>query len=213
MEVQGPLFLSFTDCSVWLCGGFSGCGRRGRPSRLSWAARRGELSSRRARALGARGSVIAALGLCPCDSQAELLPSMWHLPNPGIQPVSLHWHVDSFLLSPQGGRVQESYWTLSFFSFHGTQSISIFSMQKKILSWNTYCDPHGGILSALKLLTNSSYSLDLLWKQNATLKDNKSSGDNSNVTVCCSKFVFLNSQWVIWRQNQQCTVPRIWMLH
>ena len=61
------------------CGGFSCCG---------------------ARALGARASVVVARGLSSCGSRAlerrlsscgaraELLRGMWHLPGPGLEPVS-----------------------------------------------------------------------------------------------------------------------------
>ena len=68
-------------CSVWAshCGGFSCC---------------------RARALGARASVVVAHGLSSCGSralehrlsscgaQAQLLRGMWDLPGPGLEPVS-----------------------------------------------------------------------------------------------------------------------------
>ena len=92
---MGPgIFLHFIYLLTcfWPCGAFSAagtfsrCGSRGCSSRC-WAARRSELSHCRARALGTRGPVVAACGLSPCVSQAELLPSMWDLPRPGNQPV------------------------------------------------------------------------------------------------------------------------------
>ena len=42
----------------------------------------------RARALGARASVVVACGLSSCGARAYLLHSMWDLPGPGIEPMS-----------------------------------------------------------------------------------------------------------------------------
>ena len=38
--------------------------------------------------LGARASVDAAHGLSSCGTRASLLPGMWDLPGPGIEPMS-----------------------------------------------------------------------------------------------------------------------------
>ena len=48
------------------CGGFSCC---------------------RAHVLGARASVVVALGLSSCGARAQLLHGMWDLPGPGLEPV------------------------------------------------------------------------------------------------------------------------------
>ena len=60
----------------------------------------GRLSRCRARALGARASVVVAHGLSSCGSQAlerrlsscgartSLLHDMWDIPGPGLEPVS-----------------------------------------------------------------------------------------------------------------------------
>ena len=39
-------------------------------------------------ALGARASVVVALGLSSCGAQALLLRGMWDLPGPGLEPMS-----------------------------------------------------------------------------------------------------------------------------
>ena len=56
-------------CGAWTshCGGFPCC---------------------RARAPGARASVVVARGLSSCGAWAQLLRSMWDLPRSGIEPVS-----------------------------------------------------------------------------------------------------------------------------
>ena len=51
------------------------------------ASRRGGFSCR-ARALGARASVVEACELGSCGLQAQLLLSVWDLPGLGMEPVS-----------------------------------------------------------------------------------------------------------------------------
>ena len=48
----------------------------------------GGLSCCRARALGVRAPVVAALRLSSCGARAQLLRGMWDLPRPGLEPVS-----------------------------------------------------------------------------------------------------------------------------
>ena len=67
---------------------FSSCGKRG----LIFVAVRGPLIGVpslcfRARALGARASVVVARGLSSCGTWSYLLCGMWDPPGPGIEPV------------------------------------------------------------------------------------------------------------------------------
>ena len=63
-----------------MCGLLSGCGVRA--SHCSGFSRCG------AQALVAWASVVAAHGLSSCGAQVQLALSMWHLPSPGIEPMS-----------------------------------------------------------------------------------------------------------------------------
>ena len=80
-------------CSVWAshCGGFSFC---------------------RAWALGMWASVVVALRLNSCGTQAQLLRGMWDLPGPGLKPVSPAL-AGGFLTTAPPGKSQQS----PFFSF------------------------------------------------------------------------------------------------
>ena len=40
--------------------------------------------------------------LSSCEAQAGLLLGMWNLPQPGMEPMSLHWQLGSLQLSYQG---------------------------------------------------------------------------------------------------------------
>ena len=48
--------------------------------------------------LQSTGSVVAAGRLHSHGTWALLLQGVWNLPGPGIEPVSLHWQVDSYPL-------------------------------------------------------------------------------------------------------------------
>ena len=73
-------------CCTWA---FSSCGEWG----LLFIAVRGLLiavaSRCGARALGAQASVAAVRGLSSCGVRTLLLCSMWDLPRPGTEPMSL----------------------------------------------------------------------------------------------------------------------------
>ena len=82
-------------CSAWAshCGGFSCCGAWALSVWASVVVPR-RLSSCDSRALECR--------LSSCGARAQLLRSMWDLPGLGLEPVSLHWQVDSQPLRHQG---------------------------------------------------------------------------------------------------------------
>ena len=54
----------------------------------TWTSYGGGFSCCGAQVLGGQASVVAARGLSGCGTWASLLQGMWHLPGPGITPVS-----------------------------------------------------------------------------------------------------------------------------
>ena len=62
-------------------GGYSSCD--------AWASHGSGFSRCRARALGTGASAVASRGLSGCGARALLPYSVWNLPGPGIEPVSL----------------------------------------------------------------------------------------------------------------------------
>ena len=74
---------------------FSGFGARASHCR--------DVSCCRAQALGARASVAVAFRLSSCGAWAELLPGMWNLPRPGVEPVSPS-SADGFLTTRPPGK-------------------------------------------------------------------------------------------------------------
>ena len=74
---------------------FSSCGKRG-PLFITV---RGPLTIAASLAAEHR---LQTCRLSNCGSRAQLLRSMWDLPRPGLEPVSLHWQADSQPLRHQG---------------------------------------------------------------------------------------------------------------
>ena len=56
----------------------------------------------RARALDVWASVLAVCELGVCGAPAQLPGSTWDLPDPGMEPASPAWQVDSLPLNPLG---------------------------------------------------------------------------------------------------------------
>ena len=57
---------------------------------------------RRAQALSTRASVVVGCGLTSFGTWAQLICSLWNLPGPGIEQMSLLWQIDSYPLCHQG---------------------------------------------------------------------------------------------------------------
>ena len=57
---------------------------------------------RRAQALSTWASVVVGCGLTSFGTRAQLICSLWTLPGPGIEPMSLLWQMDSYPLCHQG---------------------------------------------------------------------------------------------------------------
>ena len=69
---------AFCSCREWRL--LSSC--------VAWASLHGGFPGCRAQALGTRVAVVAASRLRSCGAQAQLLPSMWNLPEAGTEPMS-----------------------------------------------------------------------------------------------------------------------------
>ena len=57
--------------------------------------------------------------LSNCGSQAQLLRGMWHLPRPGLEPVSPAWQADSQPLCHQGS----PWWLILYVNLTGPNKV------------------------------------------------------------------------------------------
>ena len=62
-----------------------------------------------------RAWALRQLGFSSCGTWAQLPRSLWDLPGPGIEPVSLHWQTDSQPLDHQGSPLLAFWISLSLF--------------------------------------------------------------------------------------------------